>query len=267
MTSTGATPNNYLYRSEQYDTDLSLYYLRARYYNPATGRFLSVDSEAGQGQRRYEYAGADPVNGLDPSGNEAIVEFALLQFYPGRLAVHFPGIPGWCGIAGGASLAECGGTGGPPHPCNAANEEDCHRHEVTVSFWPKAACFIGICRGHVGIGVDTNNTTGFYPKSFAFLSPIMNVPGIVEIDAHKNAGDTPQFLHHIASSYSAKMMQFTINLRSSIPGYYNLFDRNCAQFDADVLRAGTIDPLSAPQVPMVDPSQWFNELKQSGEWY
>jgi RHS repeat-associated protein len=28
------------YRGEQYDYDLSLYYLRARYYNPATGRFL-----------------------------------------------------------------------------------------------------------------------------------------------------------------------------------------------------------------------------------
>ena len=31
------------YRSEQYDPDLGLYYLRARYYNPATGRFLSVE--------------------------------------------------------------------------------------------------------------------------------------------------------------------------------------------------------------------------------
>jgi RHS repeat-associated protein len=31
------------YRGEQYDADLGLYYLRARYYNPATGRFLSRD--------------------------------------------------------------------------------------------------------------------------------------------------------------------------------------------------------------------------------
>ena len=42
--STGAkTPSNYLYRGEQYDSDLGLYYLRARYYNPLTGRFLSRD--------------------------------------------------------------------------------------------------------------------------------------------------------------------------------------------------------------------------------
>ena len=109
---TGTTSNNYLYRGEQYDPDLGLYYLRARYYNPLTGRFLSVDPEAAQGQRRYEYAGADPVNGMDPSGNEAIIEFALLRFYPGRLGfiqVHFPT---GCGVAGGASLPGCGGSGG-----------------------------------------------------------------------------------------------------------------------------------------------------------
>jgi RHS repeat-associated protein len=33
---------------EQYDPDLGLYYLRARYYNPATGGFLSRDPEDGQ---------------------------------------------------------------------------------------------------------------------------------------------------------------------------------------------------------------------------
>ena len=35
FTVSGTTPNNYLYRGEQYDSDLGLYYLRARYYNPA----------------------------------------------------------------------------------------------------------------------------------------------------------------------------------------------------------------------------------------
>jgi large repetitive protein len=38
FTKQGTTPNNYLYRDEQYDSDLGLYYLRARYYNPNTGR-------------------------------------------------------------------------------------------------------------------------------------------------------------------------------------------------------------------------------------
>ena len=75
---TGTTPNNYLYRGEQYDSDLGLYYLRARYYNPATGRFLSRDPLNGNAfdpktLHKYLYAGGDPVNATDPTG-KGIVE-------------------------------------------------------------------------------------------------------------------------------------------------------------------------------------------------
>jgi RHS repeat-associated protein len=71
---TGTTPNNYLYRGEQYDPDLGLYYLRARYYNPATGRFLSRDPEDPNMERpkdpktlhKYLYVGGNPVNKIDP---------------------------------------------------------------------------------------------------------------------------------------------------------------------------------------------------------
>jgi len=93
---------------EQYDTDLSLYYLRARYYNPVSGRFLNVDSLAGHGQRRYEYAGANPVDGSDPSGN-----FVLASYWPlmAPLQIHFAS-PSWCGGAGngpmGSLLPPCG---------------------------------------------------------------------------------------------------------------------------------------------------------------
>ncbi len=61
------------YRGEQYDSDLGLYYLRARYYNPFTGRFMSRDPEDGKPWdpktlHKYLYAGGDPVNGIDPRG-------------------------------------------------------------------------------------------------------------------------------------------------------------------------------------------------------
>jgi RHS repeat-associated protein len=112
VNSTGTTPNNYLYRGEQFDPDLGMYYLRARYYNPLTGRFLSVDPLAGQGQRRYEYVGADPVNGMDPSGNEAIIEWALLTFYPKALPFFFGKVPPWCGFEMDGVLPGCGGGAG-----------------------------------------------------------------------------------------------------------------------------------------------------------
>jgi RHS repeat-associated protein len=80
--------NNYLYRGEQFDSDLGLYYLRARYYNPATGRFLSRDPQEytplkwtgsplkstgnppldPKTLHKYLYAGGDPVNRIDPQG-------------------------------------------------------------------------------------------------------------------------------------------------------------------------------------------------------
>ena len=80
---TGTTPNNYLYRGEQYDPDLSLYYLRARYYNPSTGRFLSRDPEAGKpidpkSLHKYLYAGGDPVNRIDPSGRADATDYSSI---------------------------------------------------------------------------------------------------------------------------------------------------------------------------------------------
>ena len=77
VNSTGTTPNNYLYRGEQFDPDLGLYYLRARYYNPLTGRFMSRDPEDGtpydpKSLHKYLYAGGDPVNATDPTGRDTI---------------------------------------------------------------------------------------------------------------------------------------------------------------------------------------------------
>jgi hypothetical protein len=47
---------------------------RARYYNPTTGRFLSEDPMgfAGGGPNLYTYAGDDPTNFYDPSGEYQI---------------------------------------------------------------------------------------------------------------------------------------------------------------------------------------------------
>lgn len=76
--STGSTPNLYLYRGEQYDPDLTLYYLRARYFNPLSGRFLSRDPEAGQIKvpatlHKYLYGAGDPVNRIDPGGRDYFI--------------------------------------------------------------------------------------------------------------------------------------------------------------------------------------------------
>jgi len=67
---TGTTPNLYLYAGEQFDSDLGLYYNRARYLDVRNGRFWNLDSV--EGGNLYWYADADPVNNHDPSGNETL---------------------------------------------------------------------------------------------------------------------------------------------------------------------------------------------------
>jgi len=89
VNTTGTSPNVYLYRGEQYDSDLGLYYLRARYFNPLSGRFLTRDPKEHKpitSKKRpidptkfhkYLYAGADPINRLDPRGRDEIIEYSL----------------------------------------------------------------------------------------------------------------------------------------------------------------------------------------------
>lgn len=79
ITTSGTTPNNFLYSGEQYDGALGMYYLRARYYNPATGRFETMDPAAGDilnpaTLHKYVYAGNNPVNASDPTGRDAFIE-------------------------------------------------------------------------------------------------------------------------------------------------------------------------------------------------
>jgi RHS repeat-associated protein len=81
---TGTTPNVYLYRGEQYDPDLTLYYLRARYSNPLTGRFITRDPAAGSIKdvrtfHKYLYSSGDPVNRIDPTGRVDLIENFIVQ--------------------------------------------------------------------------------------------------------------------------------------------------------------------------------------------
>lgn len=79
FTVSGSTPNEMMYRGEQFDSDLGLYYLRARYYNLLTGRFMSRDPENGKltdpkSLHKYLYAAGDPINLSDPTGRATYVK-------------------------------------------------------------------------------------------------------------------------------------------------------------------------------------------------
>jgi RHS repeat-associated protein len=92
ITRVGTTTNSYLFSGEQFDSDLNVYYNRARYLNPTVGRFLSMDAVAGNEEdpkslHRYLYAAGDPVNQLDPSGDQSIGEVMMSIAISAQLAV------------------------------------------------------------------------------------------------------------------------------------------------------------------------------------
>jgi len=67
------SPNYFRFAGEQLDPSTSLYNLRARYYAPAAGRFMSRDPFPGlatrpQSQHPYTYVSNNSVNRIDPSG-------------------------------------------------------------------------------------------------------------------------------------------------------------------------------------------------------
>lgn len=67
--STGSATNWFRYTGRQFDSNTALYYYRARYYDPVTGRFLSEDPlRFSAGVNLYAYVENSPTNRTDPLG-------------------------------------------------------------------------------------------------------------------------------------------------------------------------------------------------------
>lgn len=69
--------NEICYTGGIYDEGTQLYYLNARYYNPADGRFLTEDTYRGEStdpssMHLYAYCANNPITKADPSGHIAI---------------------------------------------------------------------------------------------------------------------------------------------------------------------------------------------------
>lgn len=113
--------NEICYNSGIYDKSTGLYYLNARYYDPADGRFISRDSYRGSvsnpsSLHLYAYCANNPVNYDDPSGHfplKQIVGAAIgggIGYFTGKAIAKKAKATGWkkkaiiagCAIAGAA---------------------------------------------------------------------------------------------------------------------------------------------------------------------
>ena len=109
----------FLYAGEQYTAATDLYYLRARYYDPSTGRFTALDPAAGSPQdpislHKYLYAGANPVMNTDPTGQFYMADVLTGTAIMATINAAIGGVTGsityrsWRGALGGAVGAFAG---------------------------------------------------------------------------------------------------------------------------------------------------------------
>ncbi|NLB61825.1 MAG: RHS repeat-associated core domain-containing protein, partial [Clostridiales bacterium] len=85
--------NPYRYCGEYLDIETGYIYLRARYYDPSIGRFISEDS-AHDGYNWYAYCANNPISYIDPSGMFFISTTALLIIGAAALLGTIGGIIG-----------------------------------------------------------------------------------------------------------------------------------------------------------------------------
>ena len=81
-----ASINPYRYAGYRFDEQTKLYYLMARYYNPDTGVFMSLDPMRGDTMNPitmngYNYANNNPVMMVDPDGNIAVKYYVTRTTY------------------------------------------------------------------------------------------------------------------------------------------------------------------------------------------
>ena len=86
LAAVGATPNVNRYVGEPFDQSLQMTYLRARYMNPATGRFWTMDTWAGDpaaplSLHKYLYCRGNPINFVDPCGRDGVTPMVNLVLF------------------------------------------------------------------------------------------------------------------------------------------------------------------------------------------
>lgn len=114
-TMTGTAVSAFGFAGQYTDAESGLLYLRARYYDPDTGVFLTVDPAFSSTRSAYGYAGGNPVTGGDPSGLCALwckmivggLVGAVIAVGVVACAVAEP-----CGAVAAAALAGGGSLGG-----------------------------------------------------------------------------------------------------------------------------------------------------------
>jgi hypothetical protein len=119
--------------------------------------------------------------------------------------------------------------------------------DATVCLYPGAGT-----AGHVGVGINSSSTVGFYPKSSG-IGALTGTPGQVKPDEK-----SPESCKTISTSSAAdKKMSDFIAAQTAQPGNYSLLGSNCTAFVRSVLQQGNV---STPSFP--GPRPYYEALPQ-----
>ena len=86
---TGTVIDPYTYTGQEFDPETGLFYYRARYYNPQTGRFLQEDAFPRFGVSSYPYSRNNPIRFIDPSG---LIDYARVGRGLVKVTASFGGL-------------------------------------------------------------------------------------------------------------------------------------------------------------------------------
>jgi RHS repeat-associated protein len=157
----------YLYTGQQYDAATAMYSLRARYYAPGAGRFVSrdvwpVDYGDPWELNRYGYVGNNPGNYSDPSGLLAF-EFGLVKTTVSTAQGAVMG--GLFGAIGGAAFGGIFYMMGVTGLCNDPELEAYFKSIDPISFVQYSAA-VGAVMG-AAIGGVIGFAAGLAPAGYA----------------------------------------------------------------------------------------------------
>jgi len=206
----------------------------------ALGSTLALSDSTGTLQTQYTFepfgntstTGAATTNSFAYAGRE--LDATGLYFY--RARYYSPTLQRFIsedpiGFSGGINLNRYAAD-------NPISFSDPFGLDVTISLWPGAGGF-----GHVGVGVNTNDTQGFYPTTHKVcLLYGCDVPGDLLNDQARHPGVNPEIIIIRTTPEQDRAMQQLIDQRNANHGNYNLYGRNCSRFVEDVLRAGGLNP-------------------------